>query len=48
MHAARDNLTTPPSSRDPGALSGTLAGVSFVGGVAGAMALADSPYPRPG
>ena len=36
------------SFREPGALSGTLAGVSFVGGVAGAMALADSPYPRPG
>jgi hypothetical protein len=37
--------TTP---RDPGALSGLLAGVSFIGGVGGAMALADSPYPRPG
>ena len=47
-HASRDNLMTSASSRDPGALSGTLAGVSFVGGVAGAMALADSPYPRPG
>jgi len=47
-HAARDNLMTSPSSGDPGALSGALAGGSFVGGVAGAMALADSPYPRPG
>ena len=47
-HASRDNLMTSPSSRDSGALSGTLAGISFVGGVAGAMALADSPYPRPG
>lgn len=47
-HAAGDNLMTLPSSRDPGALSCTLAGISFVGGVAGAMALADSPYPRPG
>ena len=47
-YAARDNLLTSPSSREPGALSGTLAGVSFVGGVAGAMALADAPYPRPG
>ena len=47
-HASRDNLMTSPSSGEPGALSGTLAGVSFVGGVAGAMALADSPYPRPG
>ncbi len=36
----------PP--RDPGALSGTLAGVSFVRGVAGAMALVDAPDPRPG
>jgi hypothetical protein len=47
-HASRDTLMTSVSSRDSGALSGTLAGVSFVGGVAGAMALADSPYPRPG
>jgi hypothetical protein len=45
---ARDNSIASPSFRDPGALSGALAGVSFVGGVAGAMALADSPYPRPG
>jgi hypothetical protein len=37
--------TTP---RDPGALSGILAGASFIGGVGGAKALADSPYPRPG
>ena len=43
---AGDSYTT--SSHDPGALSGTLAGVSFFGGVAGAVALADSPYPRPG
>jgi hypothetical protein len=41
----KDIGTTP---RDPGALSGLLAGVSFIGGVGGAMALADSPYPRPG
>jgi hypothetical protein len=33
---------------DRGALSGVVAGVSFVAGVAGAMALADLPYPRPG
>jgi hypothetical protein len=33
---------------DRGALSGPLAGVSFVARVAGAMALADLPYPRPG
>ena len=47
-NVARDNFMSSPSFRDPGALSGTLAGVSFVGGVAGAMAVADSPYPRPG
>jgi hypothetical protein len=41
----KDIGTTP---RDPGALSGLLAGVSFIGGVGGATALADSPYPRPG
>jgi len=29
-------------------LSGPLVGVSFVAGVAGALSLADSPYPRPG
>jgi hypothetical protein len=36
------------TASDPGARSGALAGVSFVAGVAGAMALADAPYPRPG
>jgi hypothetical protein len=44
--AGNDQITS--SFPEPGALSGTLAGVSFIGGVAGAMALADSPYPRPG
>lgn len=33
---------------DRGALSGALAGVGFVGGVAAAMTLSDAPYPRPG
>jgi hypothetical protein len=47
-HASKDNLMTSASSHDSGALSGTVAGISFVGGVAGAMALADAPYPRPG
>jgi hypothetical protein len=47
-NAAEENVGVSPSFRDPGALSGTLAGISFVGGVAGAMALGDSPYPRPG
>jgi len=39
---------TAGSPADRGALSGLLAGVSFVGGVAGAMALAELPFPRPG
>ena len=39
---------TARSHADRGALSGLLAGVSFVGGVAGAMALAEVPFPRPG
>ena len=47
-NAAKDSVRVSPSFGDPGALSGALAGGSFVGGVAGAMALADSPYPRPG
>jgi hypothetical protein len=42
-------MPTPATSHpDRGALSGLLAGVGFVGGVAGAMALADLPFPRPG
>ena len=36
------------SLRVPGALSGPLAGTTFVAGVAGAAALSESPYPRPG
>ena len=47
-NTAKDSVRVSPSFGDPGALSGALAGGSFVGGVAGAMALADSPYPRPG
>jgi hypothetical protein len=39
---------TSSSPSDRGALSGPAAGVSFIAGVAGAMALADDPYPRPG
>ena len=38
---------TARSHADRGALSGLLAGVSFVGGVAGATALGE-PFPRPG
>jgi hypothetical protein len=33
--------------RDPLALSGPLAGISFIAGIGGSMARADSPYPRP-
>src|SRR5918997_1180744 len=32
----------------PGALRGPLVGTTFVGGVAGAVSLSDSPYPRSG
>jgi len=41
-------LDVATSLRVPGALSGPLAGASFIAGVAGAVALSDSPYPRPG
>jgi hypothetical protein len=41
-------VSTIANSHDSGALSGPLAGVSFIIGVAGAMILADAPYPRPG
>ncbi|MDF2704199.1 MAG: hypothetical protein K0S10_3145, partial [Rubrobacteraceae bacterium] len=44
--ATRIKTDTPP--RDPGAMSGLLTGDSFIAGVGGAVALADSPYPRPG
>jgi hypothetical protein len=33
---------------DSAALGGPLAAISFVAGVAGATALSDAPYPRPG
>jgi hypothetical protein len=39
---------TAPSDSDRAALSGALAGVSFIGGLVAANVLADSPYPRPG
>ena len=41
-------VSTMADIHDSGARSGPLAGVSFIIGVAGAMALADAPYPRPG
>jgi hypothetical protein len=33
---------------DRAALSGPLTGVAFIGGLAGGLAAADAPYPRPG
>jgi hypothetical protein len=49
MDATKESsIRTSARLRDPGALSGPLAGISFVAGVAAAMVLADSPYPRPG
>jgi hypothetical protein len=33
---------------DPGAISGIVMGVSFLAGLAGAMARSEHPYPRPG
>src|SRR5213595_1137160 len=36
------------SAADRGALSGPVAGLSFIGGIGAANALADLPYPRPG
>ncbi len=46
--AIEQDIGTPTPPRDSGALSGILAGISFIGGVGGAMALADYPYPRLG
>jgi hypothetical protein len=36
------------ASRDRGALSGPLIGISFIGGAGGGVALSAHPYPRPG
>lgn len=38
------------TAKDPdrGALSGPIAGASFIAGLAGSMTLANDPYPRPG
>jgi hypothetical protein len=33
---------------DPGALTGVATGVSFIGGLAVGLSLADAPFPRPG
>jgi hypothetical protein len=42
------SVADAPRFDDPGALSGVLAGVSFVGGLATGLRLADAPFPRPG
>ena len=36
------------STGDPSAVSGPLVGISFIGGLGGAIALSEHPYPRPG
>ena len=49
VSAVRGRLTrrsAPPA--DPGAVSGAVAGASFLAGVAGAMARSEHAYPRPG
>src|SRR6266536_4298098 len=40
-------FSAPATAPDRGALSGPLAGISFIAGIGGANALADQPYPRP-
>jgi hypothetical protein len=37
--------TTLTKLPDPGALSGPLTGISFIAGVGGGVAIANSPYP---
>jgi len=44
--AARRRVRSGPA--DPGAISGAVAGVSFIAGVAGAIARSEHAYPRPG
>jgi hypothetical protein len=48
--AARATGQSPPrpARRDLGALSGPASAIAFIGGLATALAIADSPYPRPG
>src|SRR6266508_1149752 len=40
--------STSTKRRDPAALTGPLTGISFLAGVGGGIAIANSPYPRPG
>jgi hypothetical protein len=48
--ARREGFPVANRSRfdDPAALSGILTGVSFVGGLATGLSLADAPFPQPG
>ena len=41
-------MATIPRLDSPGALGGVLTGVSFIGGLATGLSLADAPFPRPG
>ena len=41
-------MTNGSPINDPSALSGVLTGVSFVGGLATGLSLADAPFPQPG
>jgi hypothetical protein len=41
-------VATIPRLDNPGALGGVLTGVSFIGGLATGLSLADAPFPQPG
>jgi hypothetical protein len=41
-------LRATSAPADPAAISGAVVGVSFIAGIAGAMARSEHPYPRPG
>src|SRR5215217_3570158 len=48
MNTRQNSLAELVKFDEPGALSGMLSGVSFVGGLATGLSLADAPFPRPG
>src|SRR5215218_5549789 len=49
MRVRATGARQPAAARgDPGALSGPMVGISFIGGAGGGVAVADHPYPRPG
>jgi hypothetical protein len=48
LRAGAARLRARSAPADPGAISGAIAGVSFIAGVAGGMARSEHPYPRPG